>query len=137
MLQFHLDQYIAKDMVYFQVNKGMYGLKEARLLANDRIVDNLAKYDYIQSKYVPCQFVSKDKSTAFCLIDDDLLIKEKKTYRECLYACLRVLYKITTDDTGSKYINIEMRRDRAAGTIASAMKGYMDKVITSIKSGRV
>ena len=26
-------------------------------------------------------------------------------------------------------INIEMRRDRAAGTIACAMKGYIDKVI--------
>ena len=130
MIQFDLDQYVTKDVVYFQVNKGMYGLKQAGLLANDRIVEHLAKYDYIQSKYVPCLFVSKDKSTAFCLIVDDLLIKANNSNRERLYACLRVLYEITTDDTGSKYINIEMRRDRSAGTIACAMKGYMDKVIT-------
>ena len=57
MLQFHLDQYITKDVVYFQVNKGMYGIKQAGLLANERIVEHLAKYDYIQSKYVPCLFL--------------------------------------------------------------------------------
>jgi len=45
MLQFHLDQYITKDAVYFQVNKGMYGLKQAGLLANERIVEHLAKHD--------------------------------------------------------------------------------------------
>jgi len=108
----------------------MYGLKQAGLLINERIVEHLAKYDYIQSKYVPCLFVSKDKSTAFCLIVDDLLIKVNKTNRKRLYACLRVLYEITTDDTGTKYINIEMRRNRAARTIACAMKGYMGKVAT-------
>ena len=69
MLQFHLDQYITKDVVYFQVNKDMYGLKQAGLVANERIVEHLAKYDYIESKYASCLFVSKDKSTA------DLLIK--------------------------------------------------------------
>jgi len=122
MLQFHRDQYITKDVVYFQVNKGMYGLKQAGLLANERIVEHLAKYGYIISKYAPCQFVSKDKSTAFCLMVDDLLIKVIKTNHEHLYACLRVFYEITTDDTGSKYINIEMRRDRAAGTIACARR---------------
>ena len=63
MRQFHLDQYITKDVVYFQVNKGMYGLNQAGLLANERFVEHLAKYDYIQSKYdyiqskyVPCLF---------------------------------------------------------------------------------
>jgi len=50
--------------------------------------------------------------------------------RERLYVCLRVFYEITTDDTGSKYINIKMRRDRAAGEIACAMKEYMCKVVT-------
>ena len=41
---------VTKDVVYFQVNKGMYDLKQAGLLANDRIVEHLAKYDYVQSK---------------------------------------------------------------------------------------
>ena len=130
MLQFHLDQYITKDVVYFQVNKGMYGLKQAGLLANECIVKHFAKYDCIQSKNVPCLFVRKDKSTDFCLMVDNLLIKANKTNRERLYGCLLVLYEITTDDTGSKYINIEMCHDRAAGTIECAMKGYMDKVVT-------
>jgi len=49
---------INKDVVYVQVNKGMNGLKQAGLLANKRIVERLAKYDYIQSKCVPCLFVT-------------------------------------------------------------------------------
>ena len=107
MLQFHLDQYITKDVGYFQVN-------------------NLAKYDYIPSKYMPCLFVSKDKYTAFCLIVDDLLIKPNKTNRECSYACLRV-----------QIHQHQMRRERAVETIACAMKEYMGKVITRSTIGPV
>ena len=68
----------------------MYGLKQAGLLANERFIDHLAKYDYIQSKYGPCLFTSKGKSTAFCLIVDDLLIKGNKPDHEPLYDCLRI-----------------------------------------------
>ena len=92
MSQFHLDQYKTNHVVYFQVNKGIYGLKQAGLLAKERIVEELTNNDYIQSKYVSCIFVSKDKSTAFRLIVDDLLIKANKTNRERLNDCLRVLY---------------------------------------------
>jgi len=45
MRKFNLDQYINKNVVYFQVNKGMYGIKEAGLLARGSIVVHLAKYD--------------------------------------------------------------------------------------------
>ena len=49
MRQFNHDVYIVKDVVYFQVNNRMYGFKQAGLLVNDRIVDYLAKYEYIES----------------------------------------------------------------------------------------
>jgi len=92
MRRFNLDQYITKGVVYFHVNKRMYDLKQAGLLANKGIVEHLAKDDYIKSKYVPCLFVSKDKSTAFCLIIDDLHIKANKHDRERLYMPAFVSY---------------------------------------------
>jgi len=46
-----------------------------------------------------------------------------------LYVCLCVRYEITTDETGSKNINIEMCYEQAAGNIRCAMKGYMGKVV--------
>ena len=60
----------------------------------------------------------------FILCIDDLVIKANK-----LYAFHRVLYKITTTESGSTYFNIEMHCDRAAGTIATSMKEYMDKML--------
>ena len=128
MVEFQLDQYLDKDVVYFEVNKGMYGLKQAGLLANERIVKLLAEHDYIQSKYVPCLFRSKDKRTSFCLVVDDLLIKAKPAEREKLYTCLRTLYEITTDETGSKYLNIDIRRDFKAGFAGLSMRGYLARV---------
>jgi hypothetical protein len=65
----------------FQVNNGMYGLKQAGILANVRIVEQLV--DYIQLKYVSGLFISKEKSTDFCLI-------VLQTDREHLYVCLQV-----------------------------------------------
>jgi len=58
-------------------------------------------------------------STDFCLIVDDVLVKANKPDCERLYVYLRALYETTTDETGSKYINIEMHRGRTAETVAT------------------
>jgi len=116
--------------VYFEVNKGMYGLKQAGLLANDRIVTLFDKHGYKQSKYIPQLFFSEDKSTAFCLVVDDLLIKANEANRDKLYECLRTQYEIVTDNTGSKYLNIDIRRDKTNKLAGLSMRGYLDRLIT-------
>jgi len=127
--EFSLDQYIDRGVVYFEVNKGMYGLKQAGLLANDRIVTLFDKHGYKQSKYIPQLFFSEDKSTAFCLVVDDLLIKANEANRDKLYECLRTQYEIVTDNTGSKYLNIDIRRDKTNKLVGLSMRGYLDRLI--------
>ena len=35
-------EYVANGFAYFEINKGMYGLPQARKLANDKLVKELA-----------------------------------------------------------------------------------------------
>jgi hypothetical protein len=56
MAKYELDQYFDNDVIHFAVNKRMYGLPQAGLLAQDRLIAHLAKYDYLQSTTVPYLF---------------------------------------------------------------------------------
>jgi hypothetical protein len=44
---------IHKDYIYVKINKGMYGLPQAGLLANKLLARRLANYGYFQTKHTP------------------------------------------------------------------------------------
>jgi hypothetical protein len=54
-----VDQYSLKDLVtpdgwvYIEIRKGMYGLKQAGLIANVRLTAHLAKYGYAPTPRTP------------------------------------------------------------------------------------
>ena len=64
-------QYFVNDMLYFQVNKGMYGLPQAGLLAQNRLVAHIAQHGYIQSDTMPCLFRHTTNGATFVLVVDE------------------------------------------------------------------
>jgi hypothetical protein len=70
-----LEKYFEDDCIYFQVDKGMYGLPQAGLLAQRRLVDHLRKHGYTESKLVPCLFRHATNGITFVLVVDDFGIK--------------------------------------------------------------
>ena len=76
-----LEQYNATDhmdkneYVYFQINKGMYGLKQAAILAYKQLKTNLAKFGYHPIPHSNGMWKYKSRKTLFCLCVDDFGIQ--------------------------------------------------------------
>lgn len=138
--KYDLRPHIFNGSILFQINKGMYGLPQAGLLAQQRLVAHLAAHGYVECPQVPCLFRHLTRSVTFSLVVDDFGIKF--THREDadhLLACLRELYAITVDWSGSKYLGISIKFDRVAREVSLSMPGYVRKALArfapSIKRG--
>lgn len=128
--RYSLQSFIHNDAILFQVNKGMYGLPQAGLLAQQRLEQHLGEHGYTQVPNVPCLYRHATNSVAFSLVVDDFGIKYKhRADAEHLLHVLRKLYEITADWEGSKYLGVTIKFDRQKHTVTLSMPGYIDKVI--------
>ena len=64
-----------QGMVCIKVTKGMYGLPQARLLANNLFEQCLNKHGHFQSKLVPGLWKHTTRPISFTLVVDDFGIK--------------------------------------------------------------
>jgi hypothetical protein len=61
--------------VYIEIRKGMYGLKQAGLLANQLLQTRLAPFGYYPARYIPGLWLHKTRPISFTLIVDDFTVK--------------------------------------------------------------
>lgn len=92
-----LEEFMSNTSVLFEVNRGMYGLPQAGLLAQQKLVEHLAKHQYYQTD-TPCLFRHASNGRTFALVVDDLGIKyNDKQAANHLIATLQQLYIIKND----------------------------------------
>ena len=124
-----LEQFMSNNSVLFEVNRGMYGLPQAGLLAQQRLVEHLAKHQYYQTE-TPCLFRHASNGTTFALVVDDFGVKYKdKQAADHLIATLQQIYTIKSDWTGSKYIRFTIQFDRLLKTVTLSMPSYVAKAL--------
>ena len=75
--------------VYVQCKRGMYGLPQSGLLAQELLEKRLNKEGYYQSKYTPGFWTHNTRSISFTLCVDDFGVKyvkeeDKKHLIDCL-----------------------------------------------------
>ena len=98
-----IDQYRLKEKsvngkVLVEIRKGMYGLKQATRITNDRLKQHLKKYGYIPCRYTPGLFTHTSQKISFALCVDNFGVKyTDKDDAQHLLTCLEKLYKCTTD----------------------------------------
>ena len=125
----NLQPYLQKGSILFEVNKGMYGLPQAGLLAQNRLITHLATHGYHQTK-ATCLFRHETNGTDFSLVVDDFGVKySNKSGAQHLIDTLQQLYIITIDWTGSKYLGFSIVFDHDRHTVDLSMPGYIDKVL--------
>jgi hypothetical protein len=73
--QYSLTSLAVDGWVYLDIRKGMYGLKQAVLLANQLLQKRLEPYDYYPARHTPGLWLHKSRSIAFTLIVDDFAVK--------------------------------------------------------------
>jgi hypothetical protein len=127
IVEYKLREMVTEDgSVYIQANKGMYGLPQSGLLANELLKKQLNRHGYRQSKLVPGLWKHDTKPIQFTLVVDDLGIKyTNKEDVKHLQQVLEEHYKITTDWDGKRYIGITLDWDYKRRHVHLTMPGYI------------
>ena len=111
------------------IQKGMYGLPNAGLLAQDQLIARLAEDGYHETD-TECLFKHDTRGTLFMLVVDDFGIKTKNIDDlNHLIATLSKHYKITIDPTGSKYLGMDIEHDRTNRLVSISMPRYVPNAL--------
>jgi hypothetical protein len=96
--------------VYIEIRKGMYGLKQAGLLANQLLQKRLAPFCYHPARPTPGLWLHNTRPVAFSLIVDDFAVKHMdKQHAEHLRDALLRIYELTTDWEGKIYSGMTLK----------------------------
>ena len=92
-----IDTYDLKALVDDQgwicmcIKKGMYGLKQAGIIANQELVKDMSPFWYHPVKHTPVLWVHNSRKTIFCLVVDDFCVQ---------WVCILYLLSILDGGTG-------------------------------------
>jgi hypothetical protein len=73
--KYNLDALAVDGWVYIEIRKGMYGLKQAGLLANQLLQTRLAPFGYYPARHTPGLWLHYTRPISFTLIVDDFTVK--------------------------------------------------------------
>ncbi|KAL7481030.1 hypothetical protein ACHAW6_006706, partial [Cyclotella cf. meneghiniana] len=106
--QYNLTDLANKDgMVFVEIRRGMYGLPQAGLLAQELLEQRLIKNGYFQSTRTPRLWTHKWLAVQFTLVVNDFGIKYMgEDNLQHLSSILREHYEISIDKTGSRYVGV-------------------------------
>ena len=88
-----------------EIRKGMYGLKQARQIANNRLQLNLSKHGYFPTRTTPGLWKHETRQMQFALVVDEFGVKylgEENTQH--LIHALRESYNIILDREGTIFM---------------------------------
>ena len=109
---YNLEQKAKKGYVYVEVRKGMYGLPQAGLLAQELLEKRLKKHGYKQSQLTHGFWTHETRPIQFSLVVDDFGVKYVgDEHAQHLISVLRENYEITEDWAGKKYLGLDLEWD--------------------------
>jgi hypothetical protein len=73
--KYNLNTLAVDGWVYIEIRKGMYGLEQAGLLANQLLQTRLAPFGYYPARHTPGLWLHKTQPIFFTLVVDDFAIK--------------------------------------------------------------
>ena len=125
----------ANGDVYVRVQKGMYGLPQSGLLANELLEKRLGRFGYRQSTLVPGLWKHDWRPVQFTLVVDDFGVKYvgEEHARHLEQAIKASGYRVKLDWTGSKYIGITLDWDYDRRQVHLSMPGYIRKALSQLK----
>eukprot|EP00804_Cyclotella_cryptica_P014914 CCRYP_000543-RD/>CCRYP_000543-RD protein AED:0.32 eAED:0.31 QI:0/-1/0/1/-1/0/1/0/482 len=120
---------IAQDgYVFVRIQKGMYGLPQAGIIAQQLLEQRLQANGYHQSKLNPGFWTHDWRPICFALCVDDFGVKYVgKVHAEHLINTLTGHYDISTDWDGRRYIGLTLQWDYRNRTVRLSMPGYCEK----------
>jgi hypothetical protein len=137
-----IEQYKLKEIekdgyVYVEIRRGMYGLPQAGIIAQELLEKRLNARGYHQSKFTPGLWTHETRSIKFALVVDDFGIKYKNEEdAQHLIESLTPHYKITTDREGTRFIGLTLEWDYVNRELHVSMPGYVEKALVRFNHKR-
>jgi hypothetical protein len=89
---------------FSEIQKGMYGLPQAGIIAQKLLADHLKQHGYTQSKTMPGLWLHKMRPIQFSLVVDDFGVKYVgKENALHMLNTIQKYYKCSCDWTGKRY----------------------------------
>jgi hypothetical protein len=122
--KYNLNALAVDGWVFIEIRKGMYGLKQAGLLANQLLQTRLAPFGYYPARHTPGLWLHKTRPISFTLIVDDFAVNYVgKQHAEHLRNALLRSYELTTDWTATVYSGMTLKWDYKNRTCDISMPG--------------
>ena len=135
-----IDEYALHNLVdedgwvYLNIVKGMYGLKQAGIIANVELTKHLDKFGYHPVPYTPGLWKHNTRTKIFTLVVDNFAIKyASKQDAKHLLQSLRTKYTISTDWDALLYIGILLNWGYTAGHVDLSMPEYVARALHKFK----
>ena len=120
--------------VYLEIVKGMYGLKQAVIIANKGLTKHLEQFGYHPVRHTPVLWKHNTRATIFTLVVDDFAIKyESKQNADHILQALHANYTISTDWDASLYIKIMLDWNYTTVYVDLSMPKYVARALQKFK----
>jgi hypothetical protein len=122
--QYNLLALLSDGHVYIEVQKGMYGLPQAGILANQLIARRLAIHGYHQTKFTPGLWRHVTRPIQFTLVVDDFGVQYVgKEHAQHLIDALEADYTVSKYWTGGLYYGITLKCNYMSKHVDLSMPG--------------
>ena len=107
-----------QGFVYVKIVKGMYGLKQERIISHKYLIHHLAPLGYHPKSHNPGLWKHETRDTVFTLVVDDFAIKYTSLDNaQHLLQALKEKYTISEDWEAKLYIVITLKWDYSKQTV--------------------
>jgi hypothetical protein len=132
--KYNLNTLAVDGWVYIEIRKGMYGLKQEGLLANQLLQTRLAPFGYYPALQTPGLWLHITRPISFTLVVDDFAGKYVgKHHAEHLRNALLRTYELTTDWTATLYSGMTLKWDYNTRICDISMPGYVSNVLSKFQ----
>ena len=125
---YKLHDKIHNNFIYMRIERGMYGLPQAGILANKLLRQRLEPHGYYEATHTPGLWLHKTLPIKFTLVVDDFGVQYVgKESAKHLIDALKTNYDISEDWTGSLYCGISLHWNYTKRYLDTNMPGYTNK----------
>ena len=132
--KYNIGEKITKDNnVFIKINKGMYGLRQAAVLAYNKLVKHLAKHGYHPIEHTVGLWTHISRPIKFCLCVDDFGVKYFNTEdAHHLVNALNEEYVTSVDFTGSHFCGLRIDWDYHHNHVDISMPNYIAQLLKKL-----
>lgn len=129
--EYNLLPLVHNGYIYVRIDKGMYGLPQAGIIANKLLAKRLANHGYYQSPFTAGLWKHNHRPIQFALVVDDFGVDYTgKEHAIHLLEALQQHYECSTDWNGTLYCGVTLKWDYKNRTCDLSMPGYVQTALT-------